>query len=349
MDSRKLIVFDMDGVLVDVSASYRDVVRETVYLFFKGAKGFESLPHPLFSLGDLGIVKSSGGLNNDWELTYLVISLLLEYAEIENSLYERIKAYSKVPRENLLREYLRSIDVCSLGKYLRDKEMPLANMYNGWKEKREALNPIVRFFSDGDVESGNVIKRIFQEVYLGGSLFVEVYGFKPRFYSGEGFINREFLIIDKPTLEWLSRQHVLAVATGRPRVEAEYALRRFGIERYFSEVLTLDDCLEEEERILKERGKRPSLSKPHPYMLDRIASEFKEICNSYYLIGDMPDDMICARSSSFDYVGIGFVAKKGSGTGNEGWTRGIAKNLEHHGAKKVFFSVEELKIFFENF
>jgi len=30
-----LIVFDMDGVIVDVSGSYRDTVRQTARLFFK--------------------------------------------------------------------------------------------------------------------------------------------------------------------------------------------------------------------------------------------------------------------------------------------------------------------------
>ncbi|MCL5807999.1 MAG: hypothetical protein M1418_05570 [Deltaproteobacteria bacterium] len=43
----KLIVFDMDGVLIDVSGSYRETVRKAARLFFAGAKGFESLPDPL--------------------------------------------------------------------------------------------------------------------------------------------------------------------------------------------------------------------------------------------------------------------------------------------------------------
>ena len=39
----KLIVFDMDGVLIDVSGSYRETARKTARLFFTGAKGFESI------------------------------------------------------------------------------------------------------------------------------------------------------------------------------------------------------------------------------------------------------------------------------------------------------------------
>ncbi|TET77606.1 MAG: TIGR01548 family HAD-type hydrolase, partial [Candidatus Heimdallarchaeota archaeon] len=37
MKSKRLIVFDMDGVIIDVSKSYRDTIRQTARLFFKGA------------------------------------------------------------------------------------------------------------------------------------------------------------------------------------------------------------------------------------------------------------------------------------------------------------------------
>ena len=76
MKPKKLIVFDMDGVLIDVSNSYRDTVRQTAGLFFSLARHAERLPEPLFDLQDLAEVKQSGGLNNDWDLSFQVISLL---------------------------------------------------------------------------------------------------------------------------------------------------------------------------------------------------------------------------------------------------------------------------------
>ena len=74
---KALIVFDMDGVIIDVSESYRNTVRQTARLFFKSAVSWKSLPDPLFSLTDLARVKQSGGLNNDWDLTFLIINLLV--------------------------------------------------------------------------------------------------------------------------------------------------------------------------------------------------------------------------------------------------------------------------------
>ena len=62
---------------MDVSESYRDVVRRTTKLFFQPARSWEKLPEPLFELSDLAAVKQSGGLNNDWDLTCAVINLLV--------------------------------------------------------------------------------------------------------------------------------------------------------------------------------------------------------------------------------------------------------------------------------
>ena len=88
MKHKGLIVFDMDGVLVDVSKSYRDAVRQTARLFFKGARSWKNLPDPLFPLTDLAKVKQSGGLNNDWDLTFLVISLLFTLVKCPADLKE---------------------------------------------------------------------------------------------------------------------------------------------------------------------------------------------------------------------------------------------------------------------
>jgi hypothetical protein len=75
----------------------------------------------------------------------------------------------------------------------------------------------------GDVGSGNIIKQTFQEIYLGQTLFTEIYDIEPRFHRADGLINRESLLIDGTILESLALRHTLAIATGRPRVEADYS------------------------------------------------------------------------------------------------------------------------------
>jgi HAD superfamily hydrolase (TIGR01548 family) len=297
MKPPKLIVFDMDGVIIDVSGSYRETIRKTARLFFEGAKGFEKMPDPLFSLADLTRLKQTGGLNNDWDLTAQVIHLL--FALVKASGNQALSDDS--PRHE---EAIQGYDVSGMADFLKITSSPLMNLWNRYGRRKE------HFVADcfkGDVNTGNVIKRIFQEIYLGRSLFTALYSREPRCYRGEGLIHRESLLMDPTLLADLSRDHILAIATGRPRAEADFPLDRFDLRKYFQLVITLDDCTREEERIFTERDERVSLKKPDPYMLDRIPRLIGKAFSGCYYLGDMPDDMQAARLSKTGYRGVGVV------------------------------------------
>jgi HAD superfamily hydrolase (TIGR01548 family) len=291
----KLIVFDMDGVLIDVSRSYRETVRKTARLFFSGSKGFDALPDPLFPLADLTRFKQTGGLNNDWELTSQIISLLFAGGITPNP---RLSSNEWMNHA----ETLRGFDASSLACFLRTSSTPLMDLYAKYGKRSE---PFVSECFTGDVGTGNVIKQIFQEVYLGYDLFRTVYGIKPRFTQEEGLIHQETLLMEKSLLEELYQRHILAIATGRPRVEADHPLDQFGLRKYFQLVVTLDDCLQEEEKLLKARGERVSLSKPNPFSLDLIPKRIGQEFRGAYYLGDMPDDMWAARLSQTGYHGLG--------------------------------------------
>ncbi len=64
MRAPQVIVFDMDGVLVEVTASYREAIRETVH-HFTG----EFVSHDLIQ-----DFKNQGGWNNDWLLSHRLIT-----------------------------------------------------------------------------------------------------------------------------------------------------------------------------------------------------------------------------------------------------------------------------------
>jgi HAD superfamily phosphatase len=61
--SRELIVFDMDGVLVEVTESYRETIRLTVAHFTEQAVTYDRIQD----------YKNSGGFNNDWKLSHRMI------------------------------------------------------------------------------------------------------------------------------------------------------------------------------------------------------------------------------------------------------------------------------------
>lgn len=58
--SRDLIVFDMDGVLVEVTESYRETIRQTVEHFTSKPVTYDMIQG----------YKNAGGWNNDWKLSH---------------------------------------------------------------------------------------------------------------------------------------------------------------------------------------------------------------------------------------------------------------------------------------
>ena len=297
MNCDKLIVFDMDGVIVDVSGSYREAVRQTARLFFKGVASENRLPEPLFSLPDLASVKQAGGLNNDWELTYSVIALLLTKVKTP-AIPPYLKGWAGL-------DYLRPrCDAAALSHYLGSSSTPLADLA---AQHAQEANPWIAHLSSNDVGTGNVIKQIFQELYLGGRLFRQTYGMDPRVHDGNGLIDRESLLIPASVFERLAKTHGLALATGRPRSEAEHALSRFKLQHFFQTVYTLDECLAEEKSIYARSNQVVSLGKPHPFMLDAIVESCRDKPGDLYYVGDMPDDMQAASNSSYAYKGVGLL------------------------------------------
>lgn len=61
--ANRVLVFDMDGVLVDVADSYRETIRRTVQ-YFTGRKVSPEFVQDL---------KNAGGWNNDWALSHRII------------------------------------------------------------------------------------------------------------------------------------------------------------------------------------------------------------------------------------------------------------------------------------
>ena len=75
--SKPLIVFDMDGVLVDVTGSYRETIAQTV-LHFTGSKPTNE---------QIQEFKNQGGFNDDWKLSHHMVC-----RHDANTAYETVKA-----------------------------------------------------------------------------------------------------------------------------------------------------------------------------------------------------------------------------------------------------------------
>ncbi len=75
--SLDVLIFDMDGVLIDVSDSYRKTIQKTVHLYLTTLLGLKIDPEKLSLDKAISLFKSAGGFNNDWDLTSGLLLYLL--------------------------------------------------------------------------------------------------------------------------------------------------------------------------------------------------------------------------------------------------------------------------------
>jgi len=190
-----LIVFDMDGVLVDVRASFRVAIARTV----------EALGGGVATPGEIAGLKAEGGYNNDWDLS---------------------------------RELLRR----------RGREVPLAQVI-----------------------------EVFNRFYLG-----------PKLDGCGGLIQEETWLLPLPLLTALGERHRLAIFTGRPRADAFYTLRHFGVEAAFADLVALEDVPRQ---------------KPDPAGLLDLARRHAPLPLAAY-VGDTVDDARCAAAAGVAFHAI---------------------------------------------
>ncbi len=312
MNHVEVLIFDMDGVLVDVRESYREAARRTATAYLERlldcAPGFLE---GTITLEDVAALKLARGFNNDWALTTALIALYLAHLPplpaprlpLPPSAREVLQALwgagSDVMGE--AQALWTGVDVASFAQ-----EVTAAG--GGLEGVARVLGDFpnrVYLFAEGDLRRTNLVQRLFQELYLGRDLFVRTYGEEPLWHKGEGLIARERLIPAPSTLEALATRLPLGIATGRPRAEARHALDQFGIAPYFSTVVDLEDVQAAEEAT----GERP-LGKPHPYSLLEAARRLGAEGRACAYVGDQPDDMRAARraSEAQPFLAIGCTA-----------------------------------------
>ena len=114
-----------------------------------------------------------------------------------------------------------------------------------------------------------------------------------------GLIDDETLMIEPETLEKLAQRYRLGIATGRPRSEAEYALRRLKIASHFEALVTHDDVVA-----------AGAQGKPDPWSLLEAARRIQPQPRRCAYIGDTPDDIRAAKKAheTISFMAIGVLA-----------------------------------------
>jgi len=307
----EIVIFDMDGVLIDVSKSYRETIKKTAAIYLKTVLGLKGDEKSLVTDGDIVVFKEIGGLNNDWDVTTGLLYYFVTLLEGEepggvhrmDSMDEVIFFLKK--NRNRIRGGLREI---LEKKYIPGFAKRARSLGAGLEAVKKALSSGKnRFiFGTGDLNVNNVVKRIFQEVYLGPH-FRTIHQGPPRFYSGKGLFEKERLMVKRESLFILSKRVKMGIASGRPKAEAILGLRNFRIEHYFQSLITLEDCEAEQERILALEGKRVNLFKPHPFSVIKAIRKISPGRVKCAYVGDIPDDVeaVNRAKKEIDIISVG--------------------------------------------
>lgn len=333
-----ILIFDMDGVLIDVSRSYRKTIQQTIHVYLERCLGLKA---HLVSNEEISLFKSAGGFNNDWDLTSGFLLFLLSVSKppplpkkrklhsLEATvlyLRQQLSCFRQSRPLSFKRKTLSSFleKVKASGGGLRGVRSVLGEKWDGW------------IYRSGDLDKENLVKRIFQEIYL-GEKFASHYHLQPLFYRDKGLYLREKLLIRKEILSSLRKRVKLGIASGRPRFEAELALKRFQLTHYFDSIVTLDECEEEEGHMFKTTGKRLKLTKPHPFSLQKVIAEAGIPHPQCGYIGDVVDDMMAAKRArkTSNMLAIGFL-------GNPPHRKERKKSLLQAGADFLIETPDEL-------
>ena len=246
------IIFDFDGVLVQTSQSYRQTVRKVVDYYFLELLGLEGEEGKLATLRDIQKFKDTGLYNNDWNLSYTFITyyltLIMRELEQKDALKEFTKQFytlqfldiksftqSLLNVSDFLKRYeitaadlanLKDNGIINLDLFLAqaklEKPKPIETSLVGVDpEVAEDEQLLVRKLVPYDLEKPDLLKRLFEETYLGKELFTKIYAASSLFKFDGSFIDKESFIPTKQTMELFRRQFgVFRIYSGRPDPKA---------------------------------------------------------------------------------------------------------------------------------
>ena len=191
-----VILFDLDGTLIDVSGSYDFAVAQTVELYCEKVAGL-SVEGELVTIDELAALRSAGGFNNDWDLAAgLTIWALDQYRSgpsIDDAVYKGLPSVVDGIRG-------AGGGLIGLGEFVEQSSVRQVG-------------------HNGSSVAGSPIVRIFQEVYL-GEQFRRVYGLSNEYWEGAAACRRERPLLEGTVLAELGRRGSPGIVTGRPRLEA---------------------------------------------------------------------------------------------------------------------------------
>ena len=255
LEKTNIIIFDCDGVLIDITKSYDlAIIKTTQYVLENFAKINDSITVDFKIIDGF---KSSGGFNDEVDLTYAAIISLVAANQLE-----------KDPTEFIF-DVIKNSDssgIVSVEKYL---------------ETQTDISKIKKQLSYPGTHHQNLLYQIFDQLFYGPELYKKLFKITSKF-SESGLIEQDDVILNENLLKSLQTKFnsKIAMVTGRGKESVRYSLKEM-LENFD---LNNSVFLEDESR---------ELAKPNPQpLLDSIKGMGDGIT---LYVGDSMEDFIMAK------------------------------------------------------
>jgi len=249
------IIFDCDGVLIDITKSYDLAIIKTTQYILKNFAKIDDTIDVDFKIID-GF-KSTGGFNDEVDLTYAAIISLVAAKKLEKD------------QTSFIFDVIKNADssgIVSVEKYL---------------ENLADISDIKKQLSYPGTHKQNPLYQTFDQLFYGPKLYQKLFKNSSKF-SESGLIEQDDVILNNSLIEKLQKKFNLkiAIVTGRGKESVSYSLKEL-LEKFdLKNSVFLEDELRE-------------LAKPNPQSLLNSIKGMNSTSTLY--VGDSMEDFIMAK------------------------------------------------------
>jgi len=258
LDEIDAIIFDCDGVLIDITKSYDlAIIKTTKYILENYAKINDSIDVDFKIIDGF---KSTGGFNDEVDLTYAAIISLVAAKKLQKDPSDFI--FDVIENSD-------STGIKSVEKYL---------------ENQTDISEIKKQLSYPGPHHENILYQNFDQLFYGPELYRKLFEKQSKFNT-PGLIEQDDVILNDFLLEKLQNKFgsKIAMVTGRGKQSVRYSLKRL-LHKFD---LRNSAFLEDESR---------ELAKPNPKSLLDSISGMNSVCTLY--VGDSMEDFIMAKKAT---------------------------------------------------
>jgi len=252
------IIFDCDGVLVDITNSYdQTIVKTTKYVLETLAKITDSIQIDYKIIDGF---KSTGGFNDEVDLTYAAILSIVAAKKLKKVQTEFIF---------LVIKNSDSTGIKSVETFIKDQV---------------DISEIIEQLSYPGSHKDNILYQIFDQLFYGPELYSKLFQNTSKF-SEPGLIENDVVIFNNDLADKLGNKfhNQISMVTGRGKESVKYSLKHL-LDKFD---LQNSMFLEDEPR---------ELAKPNPQSLvNSITGMNSESC---LYVGDSMEDFIMAKKAT---------------------------------------------------